>query len=246
MDNRIFITVNVNESGHLYQTIAKNKLHLIHELTIHGYFNCYADKSVIGSMCNTLDESGKRTGGQLDTIDLSKAKIASSWGEPDYRLGYDTFKNCITLKKIILSKLYDINAKGFSGCVSLTSIEYMGCYHFVSKKGVLYQIGRWETFQNQPKYKQFVNGTQILVKYPAAKQDVEDIDFTCINKIEDYAFEDFKGTDLYLPGIPPSCTELAFFNVDTSKITLHVNKDFFNSYWSHPVWGNFQIVVDEK
>ena len=121
------------------------------------------------------------------------------------------------------------------------SIEYKGYRKYTSCNGILYEQGDYDSNAD---YHSYNSGQWILVKYPPAKAEVNEIEFEKINKIADYAFEDFVGTDLYLENVPPICSEQAFHTVDVSKINIHVPKDSYNSYWMHPVWGQFNIIPE--
>ena len=240
MNEIISISVNVRESGSLASCISTNKKHLIQELHINGYYCAEIDDSFIKSMCNTIGKDGKRSGGQLEHLDFSGADVRCykhpALNDKKY-FSYSSFKGCITLKQIELGRLQSIDAQMFSGCISLETI--IANYDpFTSKNGILYQKGE---FPNKSEYKSYGYGKWKLVKYPSAHQNPKDIDFNLINEIADYAFEDFKDTDLYLPEIPPACSKYAFHNVNVTKITIHVPKESRNSYWSHPVWGDFYM-----
>lgn len=240
MDDIISISVNVKESASLASCISANKKHLIQELHINGYYCAEIDDLFIKSMCNTIDKDGKRSGGQLEILDFSGADVRC-YKHPGLKdkkyFSYSSFNGCITLKQIKLGRLQEVNSHMFSGCISLESI--ISNYDpFAHKNGILYQKG---CYTQDNKYLGYEYGKWKLVKYPSAHQNPKDIDFNLINEIADYAFEDFKGTDLYLPDIPPACSKYAFHNVDVTKISIHVPKDSRNSYWSHPVWGEFYM-----
>lgn len=232
MSSKISVKVNVVCPNHLSDYIAENKKHLINELTIVGHFDD-SDACFIRSMCNSLDSSGNRTGGQLEFLSLySVEKDCQTYNS------YFSFKNCITLKRIVFGDAKVISADCFSGCISLESIDISGlCFESIS--GILYQVNTTGVI------KPFINNMKVLLKYPSAKKEVCDIKFEKVFQIADYAFEDFKGTDLYVNNAtPPACSKDAFYNVDRTKVKIHVPKDAFNSYWSHSVWGEFQIVGD--
>jgi hypothetical protein len=238
----ISVTVNVTDSNSLNHVIAENKRQLINQLAIVGKFYVKSDAPILQSMCNVLTESGCRSGGQLEELDLSKAEIGYGKQENSYHLSTPAFKDCITLKRIILSCLHSCTADVFRGCTSLESIELSctvsnTCYW--GKNGILYQVGEWSYIDFKVHY--FKDEEQILTKYPSAKREIEEIDFARCNRIADYAFEDFQGHDLFMDNVPPACSQAAFYNVDISQITLHVPHGTHDSYWSHPVWGQFKI-----
>lgn len=229
MSSKISITVNVVPPKHLSDCIDENKKHLINELKVLGTFDCL-DNHYIRSMCNTLDENGNRTGGILETINIAEAKIDSS--QPTCL----DFQGCITLRKIIIRNTNYIDPKWFSGCIALEEIETWGWGDFKYKNGVIFR---------EREEGVVIRGGWRLVKYPPAKKEVSVDEFEWVSIIEDYAFENFRGTDLYVNNkVPPVCTKDAFYNVDRSKVKIHVPKNAFNSYWSHSVWGEFQIVGD--
>lgn len=247
MDNRICIKVNVSDNLRLSECIASNKKHLIQELVITGNYYAYPDDAFIRSMCNTIGNDGKRSGGQLEVLDLSKAHLflAKTNVNSSRLLSPNSFEGCITLKIIKLGEMDIIDAEMFRGCISLESIWYeqsnisiVGGYkhHFFSYGGILYDKRYSKDGNPLDKWK--------LIKYPSAYQEPKDIRFDFVDEIADYAFEDFKDTDLYLPTVPPTCNKKAFNNVDVTKVTIHVPKGSFNSYWSHPVWGEFPIVEE--
>jgi hypothetical protein len=243
---KISVTVNVTDSNGLNHAIAENKRQLINQLVIVGKFHVNLDAPILRTMCNVLTESGSRSGGQLEELDLSKAEIGYGRHENVYYLSAPAFKDCITLKRIILSCLHSCSAKAFSGCTSLESIELPytvtdSCYRGIS--GVLYQIGEMSYTGSKI---WFNTGEFILTKYPSAKREVKEIDFARCNRVADYAFEDFQGHDLFMDMVPPACTQEAFHNVDISQITLHVPHGTYNSYWSHPIWGQFKIEEMEE
>ena len=232
------VSISVTAQGGLENCISASKKHLIQELRVLGRYCSSSNGPFIKSICNAND--GEK--GCLDTLDLSHAEIMYSVGINPHELRSDEFVNCKTLKKIVFSELNNLQSECFSGCTSLESIEYTGKRVFTSMDGILYQKGKWEVLNS--KYKDFDRGKWGLVKYPSAKKESEAIRFDRVNSIADYAFEDFKLSDLYMPTVPPACTDRAFFNVDVSRITLHVPVGSYHSYWSHPVWGEFRIVEE--
>lgn len=247
MDNRICVKVNVSDNLRLSECIASNKKHLIQELVITGNYYASPDDVLIKSMCNTIDNNGRRSGGQLEVLDLSKAHLSNVNTNVNLcrQLSNDSFEGCITLRIIKLGELDIIDAKMFRGCISLESIWYnhktisiVGGYkhYYLSDGGILYE-------QKYDKEGIMLNKRR-LIKYPSAYHEPKDIRFIIVDEIADYAFEDFSDTDLYLSTVPPTCTKKAFYNVDITKVKIHVPKESFNSYWSHPVWGEFQIVEE--
>lgn len=243
--DKIEVTVNTTNHTSIASSIAENKRHLIQILKIVGPYKSRYDNETVRSMCNCLNESGVRTGGQLEVLDLELADIMS-----EYSGGYITnhgdlwssnsLHDCITLREIRFGKsLISLSGRDFSGCSSLSKIEVTNdnpVYRTIN--GILYQYAENRNRQNIMPFKQ---GEWLLIKVPASIQDSKTIKFDCINRIEDYAFEDTRILSLHMPPIPPSCGSYAFYKVDISKITLLVPKESFNSYWSHPVWGQFYI-----
>lgn len=236
------VKVTTLEGGKLAKSISESKKYLIQELSVYGYYSANEDNPFIKELCNALEDNKKE--GRLEALDLSNAMITSFKNCNAYTLKNDDFVNCKTLKKIIFSRLDSLDAKSFSGCTSLESIEYKDNVCFQSIDGIIYQKGRFVVYYSD--YRDFESGKWILIKYPAAKKEVKQIRFNLINQIADYAFEDSNITDLYMQAIPPVCTDKAFFNVDTTKITLHVPVGSYHSYWSHPIWGEFRIVEEDQ
>ena len=58
-------------------------------------------------MCNSIDESGNRTGGQLEVLDFSDANIYNYNNANERSQRHDMFNDCITLKKIIKTEKID-------------------------------------------------------------------------------------------------------------------------------------------
>jgi len=231
MANPIKVTVNT------IHDIAPEKRFLIDELTIVGKFELKRDMQILKSMCNTIVD-GKRTGGNLSVVDLSKSYIAYEFGDNignEYMWG--DMKDCISLKRIALPckiKLHSDAGKTFSGCKSLEVIsviehnflEYYQMYgRPYDKDGVLF----------------IEKGDQnILVKYPANKGNEYTIPNN-VTEIGDCAFEDCHLSRLVMPIVPPSCKEDAFKGVNKVILTLVVPKGTHDSYWLHPVFGKFNI-----
>ena len=217
--------------------IAPEKRFLVDELTIVDRFELKRDLPILKSMCNTVVD-GKRTGGNLSVVDLSRCSIASEFGyyvvNPD---AWGNIKDCISLKKISLPSkiiLYDGAGGGFSGCKSLESIFINGNEYpeYYKTCGKAYDIDG-VLFLNKESEK-------VLVKYPANKGNDYIIpnDVTCIDSC---AFEDSHLTKLIMPSIPPRCQESAFKGVNFVAMTLVVPKGCHDSYWLHPVYGKFNI-----
>ncbi len=89
----------------------------------------------------------------------------------------------------------------------------------------------------------FREGEWILIKVPAAIQDPSLIMLEKVNRIDAGAFKDTSLKSLVMPSIPPTCDLGAFSEEDISKITLFVPEKSFNSYWCHPMWGQFNIQI---
>lgn len=232
MANPIKVTVNT------ICDIAPEKRFIIDELTIVGKFELKRDLPILKSMCNTIVD-GKRSGGNLSVVDLSKSYIAEEFGY--YTVNayqwWGSMKDCISLKKILLPskiELYSSIGKSFSGCKSLEAISIIGsefpefyksCGRSFDKDGVLF----------------IERGSQIvLVKYPANKGNEYAIPNN-VNEIGDCAFEDSHLSRLTMPTVPPTCKEDAFKEVNLIALTLVVPKGSHDSYWLHPVFGKFKI-----
>lgn len=243
MDHKISITINTDRNTTIRDCIAANKIHLIQELSVVGEFKSYEDNPTIRIMCNSLDKDGNRTGGQLEFLDLSDAKIFHCYinnipyDYGDLRWNYG-FKDCVTLKTIRFGSS-DLKLKGdyFSGCTSLENIEVSGHHSiYTTKDGVLYKKR-----PHDPKQEYFVSGKLKIIKVPAKVNDSKIIDFESISHVEAFAFENTEIREFWLPKVPPICNKDAFHGVDVSKITIHVPAEAYSSYWSHPVWGEFNI-----
>lgn len=230
MDNLIKVKVNS------ILDIDPQKRFLIEDLTIKGTFYSRDELPILRSMCNSLDENGKRTGGNLSYIDLSQCRIkqdengnSNVWNGDGKGL-----KNCISLKKIIFPSTASFSrvsgGECFTGCKSLESIIISGYVeprtnpHLYDKDGVLFTLE---------------DGKSYLLKYPANKGTEYQI--PNVTYIADYAFEDSHLTRLYMPAIPPSCNEKAFNGVNRATMTLVVPKGSYDSYWLHTVYGKFRI-----
>ena len=228
MSNPIKVTVNT------IHDIAPEKRFLIDELTIVGRFDMTRDLPILKSMCNTIVD-GKRTGGNLSVVDLSKSYIAFEWGANPFNWG--NMKDSISLKKIVLPskiELYSEAGKSFSGCKSLESISVIGsefpepyktCGRAYDNEGVLFKKK---------------GNNNILVKYPANKGTEYTIP-SDTHQIGDYAFEDSHLSTLVMPTIPPTCKDEAFIGINKIALTLIVPKGSYDSYWLHPVFGKFNI-----
>ena len=239
--DKIRVTLNVKQGQAISRYILENRKHLIDELVVKDSYCAELNDEFIKSMCNAVDKNGNRSGGRLSLLDISSATAYYYKDANSFSLRSDSFAGCLTLQKIFLGKLIDINPHCFSGCVSLEYIGYSDFNTYHSSYGILYKVGKYRVYPND--YVDFEN-KWILVKYPAAKKEVKEILSSQVYEIMDYAFEDFPGTDLYFGSIPPICTQNAFYKLDTSKIKLHIPKDSFNSYWCHPVWSTFNIVAE--
>ena len=231
MENPIIVTVNT------IHDITPEKRFLIDELTIVDKFELKRDMPILRAMCNTIVD-GKRTGGNLSVVDLSKSYIASEFGyyvSNPYQWG--SMKDCISLKRISLpSKLefYSSAGESFSGCKSLESIfivgnefpePYKNCGRGYDKDGVLF-VEKGDH--------------NVLIKYPANKGTEYTIPNN-ISEIGNCAFEDCHLSRLTMPTVPPTCKENAFKGVNIIALTLVVPKGSQNSYWLHPVFGKFNI-----
>ena len=217
--------------------IAPEKRFLVDELTIVDRFDLTHDMPILKSMCNSIVD-GKRTGGNLSVVDLSKCYIALEFGcyvSNAYHWG--NIKDCISLKRLILPskiELYSDVGASFSGCKSLESIsisgyefpeDYKTCGRAYDIDGVLFKK----------------NGSErILVKYPANKGNEYTIP-NDVTSIDSCAFEDSHLSKLIMPPIPPSCQESAFKGVNMITMSLVVPKGSHDSYWLHPVFGKFNI-----
>ncbi len=231
MDNLVKIKVNT------IKDIDPKKRHMVNELTIVGIFESQYDLPILRSMCNTIVD-GQRTGGNLLYVDLSYSKIyqrdginSGCWNGDNIGLN-----DCLSLKMIVFPcKVFSFQGKCFSGCRNLESIIIDGENYedklnprVISIDGVLFIKA--------------LNGNCCLIKYPANKGN----EYTLpqdhkITRIDDYAFEDSHLTRLFMPPVPPSCTEKAFEGVDKVTMTLVVPKGCHDSYWMHPVYGKFRM-----
>ena len=232
MNNPIKATVNS-----IYD-IAPEKRFLIDELTIVGKFIVMDDVPILRTMCNTIVD-GKRTGGNLSVLDISKCFISAIDGlwEGNHFTWSAYLIDCISLKRILFpSKLQFTEKDGelFHGCKSLESISIVGtelpakyelCGKAYDMDGVLFLDKR---------------GDNILIKYPANKGNEYTIPDN-VTKISECAFEDSHLCRLTMPAVPPTCAENAFKGVNLVAMTLVVPKGTHDSYWLHPVFGKFNI-----
>jgi hypothetical protein len=222
--------------------IAPEKRFLIDELTIVGKFGLEQDLPILKAMCNTIVD-GKRTGGNLSVVDLSKSHIASSFGNHIYDPYYwRSMEDCISLKKISLPSQINLSESSgsyFSGCKSLESIKIVGYTlpHCHEENGRAYDNDGVLYFERKSQ--------KTLLKYPANKGTEYSIPDS-ITAIADYAFEDSHLSRLTMPIVPPSCTEDAFKGVNLVALTLVVPKGAHDSYWAHPVFGKFKIEEMEE
>lgn len=220
-------TIKVNVNG--IRDILEEKRCLVDELTISGLFKQWEWDS-IKKMCNSIID-GKRTGGRLATLDMSRCKI-------DYfgLIRNPDFIDCISLRRIILpSDIYISDNNGglsFSGCKSLESINV--AYGAPSDFGKAMDIDGvlfWEESNKKKK---------TLVKYPANKGTEYKIP-ECTSNISMGAFEDCQLTRLIMPVVPPTCEEGAFRGVNLTALTFAIPKGSYDSYWLHPVFGKLNI-----
>jgi len=217
--------------------IAPEKRFLVDELTIVDRFELKRDLPILKSMCNTIID-GKRTGGNLSVVDLSKCYIASEFGyyvSNVYHWG--NLKDCISLKKISLPskiELFSDVGEGFSGCKSLESISIIGYEYpeYYKTCGKAYDIDGVLFLEK---------GSEIvLTKYPANKGNEYTVP-NDVTSISSCAFEDSHLVKLIMPSVPPTCQEDAFKGVNMVAMTLIVPKGSHDSYWLHPVYGKFNI-----
>lgn len=246
--NQIAVTIQTNRQTTIKSCIAENKRHLIQVLTVIGSYQSEYDNDTIRYMCNCLTENGVRSGGQLEVLNLENAEIMSR-----YSAGYransgslyssNSLNDCITLREIKLGKsLTSISGRDLSGCISLEKISVVDNPIYVSINGILYQYADnsdWTTSTRT----QFGDGKWILIKVPASIQDSTLIKFEKVNQIAPNAFENTRLRTLIMGHIPPVCDSSAFSKEDISKITIFVPAESFNSYWCHPIWGQFNIQI---
>ena len=236
------MAVPVKVTVNSIRDIAPEKRFLIDELTIVGKLGLKQDLPILRAMCNTVVD-GRRTGGNLSVVDLSKSYIALSFGTyVTNPYSWSSMEDCISLKKISLPSqilLSESMGRYFSGCKSLESIKIVGntlpmCHEANGRgydlDGVLYYEQR---------------GKNTLLKYPANKGTEYSIP-NYITNIGNCAFEDCHLSRLTMPIVPPSCTEDAFKGVNLIALTLVVPKGSHDSYWSHPVFGKFKIEEVEE
>lgn len=241
--DKIELKISTNRHTGIRQCIAENKRHLVSKLAVLGTYASDYDNKTIQEMCNTRTADGQFTGGNLEILDLSNAEIAANFHcgyvTNSGSMGIEAFKDCITLREVIFGEsLLSTSARYYSGCLSLSSIKVsVGNRKYKSINGVLYDILDSSILPNKARK----NGEWIIVKVPAMLHESNRIDFSCANEIADYAFEDTSIRELKLPEIPPICSKEAFKGVDAAKLTLIVPMGALNNYWSHPVWGSFNI-----
>lgn len=236
------MSVPVKVTVNSIQDIAPEKRFLIDELTIVGKFALNRDLPILKAMCNTIVD-GRRTGGNLSVVDLSKSHIALSFDNyVTNSYFWESMENCISLKKILLPSQIMLGSyvgKYFSGCKSLESIKIVGdelpMYH--EANGRSYDIDGVLFFEQK--------GQRTLLKYPANKGTEYSIP-NLITAIGDFAFEDCHLSRLTMPTVPPSCTAAAFKGVNLVPLTLVVPKGSHDSYWTHPVYGKFKIEEMEE
>lgn len=232
MGNPIKATVN---SIH---DIAPEKRFLIDELTIVGKFGLKRDMPILKSMCNTI-VNGKRTGGNLSVVDLSKSYIALEFGyyTTNAYCWYGDMKDCISLKKLSLPSQTHISSSmgaSFSGCKSLESVSIIGTeYPYLHERN-----GRGYDIDGVLFYEK--GNLHTLVKFPANKGNEYTIPNN-VTEIGDCAFEDSHLSRLMMPIVPPTCRGDAFKGVNKVTLTLVVPKGAHDSYWLHPVFGKFNI-----
>lgn len=227
---------NINE-------IDSEKRHCIDELSITKFLICKPHMEIIRSMCNTIVE-GKRTGGNLSIIDLGKCEyITQESNSNTGHLDLVGFKDCISLKKIILPSYLCPSNDGsiFSGCKNLetitveenTSLKCIRNSEYYSEEGVLF-VSRLDLQRDE----------KCLMKYPANKGNEYTIPQK-VTEISNYAFEDSNLTTLILPEVPPHCNASAFNGLDLNKIRFMVSRESMDSYWVHSFWGKLKIEVME-
>ena len=182
----------------------------------------------IKRMCNSLFD-GKRTGGRLSVLDLSRSKILQGCAihNPD-------LKDCITLRHIIFPHDVDFYAYdcglSFFGCKSLESIKV--------SNGTGGSFGKAYDIDGVLFWKE--STTISLIKYPANKGTEYKIP-EVTKFISVGAFEDCQLTRLIMPQIPPSCEEESFKGVNLAALTFVVPKGSYDSYWLHPIYGKFNL-----
>lgn len=229
METPIKVTVNT------IHDIAPEKRFMIDELTIVGKFQVKTDIPILRSMCNTIVD-GKRTGGKLSVVNLSQCDIAYSFGSYTINpYSFGCMSNCIALKRLTLpSQIRLCLGSYFPDCKSLESISIVGYLSptewqlngkFYDKDGVLFH-----TKGNE----------HVLVKFPANKSS-EYVMPNDTTGLENSAFEDCHLTRLTMPQVPPTCDKDAFKGVNILDLTLVIPKGSHDSYWMHPVFGNFKL-----
>ena len=246
--DKIAISIKTSPQNTISSYIADNKRYLIQKLTVVGPYQSKYDNDTIRKMCNTTNEDGTCSGGQLEVLDLVNAEIMDHQdGIYKYNTGSiwssNSLKDCLTLCEIRFGKsLTSISGRDLDGCVSLQKIEVIDNPIYKSINGVLYQYAdnrNWTISTRIP----FGEGEWILIKVPATIQDSSLIMLEKISRIEVGAFKDTSLKSIIMPSFPPTCDCGAFSEEDIPKITLFVPEESFNSYWCHPMWGKFNIEI---
>lgn len=245
---KISEAIKTSPSGSISSCISEDKRHLIQELKVVGPYQSRYDNETIRSMSNSITQEGLRSGGQLEVLDLTEAEIM------DYQHGIyrcnsgflwssNSLKGCITLREVRFGKsLTSLSGRDFDDCISLIKIDVIDNPIYFSINGVLYQRADnsdWTVSIRRP----FKEGEWTLIKVPAAINDSKMIKFDKINRITSGAFKNTSLRTLEMPSLPPSCERDAFDEDDIPKITLLVPAESFNSYWCHPIWGQFNIQI---
>ncbi len=99
--DKIAIAIKTSPQNTISSCIAENKRHLIHHLTIVGPYQSEYDNNTIRKMCNSINDDGIRSGGQLEILDLVNAEIMAN-----YKCNVGSFwssnslHDCLTLREI--------------------------------------------------------------------------------------------------------------------------------------------------
>jgi len=207
-----------------------------------AFFNCKQLTSVvIGDSITSIDSW---TFGHC--INLTEVNIPNSV----VSIGYYAFSGCNNLKEITIPK--SVLSVGRFGNNSLETI-YVDADNpnYSSTDGILYNKLQ-DTLICCPEKKR---GAIII---PNTVKTIEENAFyhciylttvtipNSVTSIKNYAFADFKFTDVYVSWtIPPNIDFNVFNSWYLQNVKLHIPKSALSIYQNAPVWQNFQLVATE-
>ncbi len=232
--------------------------------TVHA---AVGDKFTIGNLkCQVLDEEAKTASvvgyaGEPSVVDIPE----TANGFSVVSIGSHAFENCSSLTSVTIPEsVTKIGAYAFVDCSSLTSVEIPESVTEIGNHAFDYCIAL--TSVNIPNSVTkigdytFADCSMTSVIIPESITEIGHHAFDCcdrlttltlgksVSKIGDMAFSEcYELASIYCYATnPPTLGSRAFYDVETSDVTLHVLDGAVAVYKDADVWKDFSIVGDLK